>query len=312
MNDHDSGQQTRTAYSQISLPFSYEAIVDEICRFARLPEGDVRLRLWHEALGLGWNVGRDVEAFGVTPHRYDHNMETMYRMGDGFIFETMVYWARSSRQEWTKRALERLLRHSTAAGIGAADMSILLLGDGVGNDAIFFAREGLTVDYFDVPGSRTYDFAVKRFEFYDLLGETIRVLDNYSSCFKKKYDAVISFEVLEHLKDPLATIADIGRLLKDGGIALITEAFGAVHPCFPTHLKCNARFEGKAPFIFLRHGMVLSWYSRSPLFKPAEYTRVGKTRTLDGARLLTDICVLKGLAAGPARRMKRRIWTTFE
>lgn len=312
MDETRSVKETRPAFRHIPLPLSYEAIVDEICKFAHLSVDDVRIRIWNEVLNLGWNVGRDVEFFGVTPHRHDQNLEKMYCEGDGFIFETMVYWARPGRQSWSKRALERLQRHSAAVGIGAAEMSILLLGDGVGNDAIFFAREGLTVDYFDVPGSKTYDFAVKRFEYYELLAESIRVLDDYRSCFERQYDAVISFEVLEHLQDPLSTIADIRNLLKVGGIALITEAFGAVHPCYPTHLECNSRLEGRTPFIFLRNGMVLSWYSLTPLFKPAEYVRVGKTRVRDYVRLLTDTGVLKGLTAGPTRRLKRRIHAMFE
>jgi 2-polyprenyl-3-methyl-5-hydroxy-6-metoxy-1,4-benzoquinol methylase len=292
-------------------PVSYEAIVSEICRFTQLRAEDVAHKVWKEALELGWNVGRDVETFGVTPHYYDEKMEALYREGMGFIFETMVYWAKPSRQEWSCKALERLLRYSVAKRVDVAELSLLLLGDGVGNDAIFFARNGFNVDYFDVPGSETYDFAVKRFEHYKLLNQRIHLIGDYRSRYEKSYDAVLSFEVLEHLPDPRAAVADIGRLLKLGGIALITESFGLTLPHLPTHLSCNARLEGRAPFIFHECGMKLSWYSRTPPFKPMEFVRVEKNPPLGRATLIFDGAVLKEVIEVAARRAKQRILSAF-
>ena len=293
------------------LPLSYEAIVDEICRFTGAPAEEVAPRVWREAVELGWNVGRDAEAFGITPHCYDERMEALYREGVGFIFETMVYWAKPGRQEWSSKAADRLARYAAAVGIEAAGLSLLLLGDGAGNDAIFFARSGFQVDYFDVPGSKTYDFAVKRFVHYDLLNRSVRLVSDYRSCFEKRYDAVVSFEVLEHLPDPRAAIADIGKLLKPGGIALITEGFGAVSADLPTHLRCNARLDGRTPFIFHQCGMELSWYSRAPLFKPVEFVRVEKRQPLGSARLLFEGGVIKGMVAARARRLRQRVQGMF-
>jgi SAM-dependent methyltransferase len=291
----------------LPLPVSYEAIVSEICKFTQLPAEEVASRVWREALELGWNVGRDVEVFGVTPHYYDERMEALYREGMGFIFETLVFWAQPSRQEWSCMALERLLRYAAAKRVDVAELSLLLLGDGVGNDAIFFARNGFNVDYFDVPGSKTYDFAVKRFEHYELLNQRIHLIGDYRSCFEKPYDAVVSFEVLEHLPDPRAAIADIGKLLKPGGIAIITEAFGLTFAHLPTHLRCNQRLEGRTPFMFHECGMELSWYSRAPLFKPTEFVRVQEKRLLGGARLLLNGGVVRGIMQAWARQLKQRI-----
>jgi SAM-dependent methyltransferase len=295
----------------VPLPISYEAIVDEICRFTQIPAAEVARRVWREALELGWNVGRDAEAFGVTPHCYDERMEALYREGMGFIFETMVFWAKPNRQEWSYQALGRLRRYSIAMGPEAAELSLLLLGDGVGNDAIFFARNGFKVDYFDVPGSKTYDFAVKRFEHYELLNQSVRLISDYDSCFEKQYDAVLSFEVLEHLPDPRAAIADIGKLLKPGGIALITESFGLTPAHLPTHLRCNVCLDGRSPFIFHECGMELSWYSRTPLFRPMEFVRVKKKRPLGSARLLINGEVIKWAVGARARHLKQRIQSVF-
>ena len=291
----------------VPLPLSYEAVVDEICRFTQVPTAEVARRVWREALEPGWNVGRDVEAFGVTPHHYDELMETLYREGMGFIFETLVYWANPIRQEWSRKAVQRLLRYSAAKRADPAELSLLVLGDGVGNDAIFLARNGFKVDYFDVPGSKTYDFAVKRFAHYALLNQSVRLISNYRSCFEKQYDAVLSLEVLEHLPDPRAAIADIGRILKPGGIAIITEAFGLTPSDLPTHLKCNVKLDGRTPFLFHERGMKLSWYSRTPLFKPMEFVRVERRQRLSSVRLLFDRGVIARIIEGRARRLKQRI-----
>jgi SAM-dependent methyltransferase len=295
----------------VPQPISFEAIVDEICRFTQVPAEEVARRVWSEALELGWNVGRDAEAFGVTPHYYDERMEALYREGMGFIYETMVFWAKPSRQEWTFKAVDRLRRYSTAKRVEVGELTLLLLGDGVGNDAIFFARNGFNVDYFDVPGSKTYDFAVKRFVHYKLLNQNVHLISDYGSCFEKQYDAVISFEVLEHLPDPRRAIADIGKLLKSGGIALITEGFGSTPANLPTHLMCNVNLEGRTPFIFHECGMLLSWYSHTPLFKPIEFIRLEKKRPLGSARLLFDGGVTKAIARAQVRRLKERIRAVF-
>ena len=130
---------------------------------------------------------------------------------------------------------------------------------------------GFQVDYFDFPGSKVYDFVTKRFKHYGVLENGINIITNYDACLAGDYDVIVSFEVLEHLPDPLKAIFDIRSMLKIGGIALITEAFADLTDNLPTHLESNRKFKGKTSFMFLKHGMVLSWYA--PFFKPMEFTK---------------------------------------
>jgi SAM-dependent methyltransferase len=115
-----------------------------------------------------------------------------------------------------------------------------MLGDGSGGDTLAVWREfgeALSVYYFDLPGSRTFEFAMNRFSKYAV---PCKILNKYEQIPRVHFDAVISLEVLEHLPDPNAAIYDMWGFLKPGGIALVTESFNGVQSRFPTHLYENA------------------------------------------------------------------------
>ena len=291
----------------VKFPLTYAEIVDEIVGLTDLPRADVEHRVWQEALQIGWNVARDVERFGAQPHVYDANMERLYRDGDGFIFESLVHFARSRRQKWIAQALERVRRCAREAGVAPAELSILALGDGVGSDSLYLASHGCAVDYFDVPGSRTFDFALRRFDRYGMLNTRINVLPQDPLRGSQRYDVVLSFEVLEHLCQPPAAAGDMAAIVRPGGLALVTESFSAVNDQFPTHLAANARYEGQTPFLFLRHGLALSWYSTDPLFKPMEFRKAGGPRRSHTMRLLADVRVMRAYQHGVRRHLASKL-----
>jgi SAM-dependent methyltransferase len=290
------------------IPVTFRDVVDQIARFTSWPQSEVEERVWLEALNFGWNVAADATCYGVTPHVYDARMEQLYRDGTGFIFETMVYWAKLQRQRWTAQALERVRSYASARSLPADQLKILMIGDGAGNDSLVFAQAGFAIDYFDVPGSQTYAFATKRFAAAGLLGDRISLIVDYQSGLSGVYDVVVSFEVLEHLPDPLAAIRDIHRLLKVGGIALITEGFGALDQRYPTHLASNEQFSGRTPFLCLDQRLVLSWYSRDPLLKPMEFVKAVTVSRRDRLRLWTDRTVVAIRLGSRLRAIRRRIW----
>ncbi len=294
----------------IRIPVEFADIVDEIVRHTDLTRDEVRARVWREAVEGGWNVAQDVRRFGVTPHQYDDNMACLYTQGDGFIFETLAFWATTARQRWIRHATDRLRAYGERHGRAPRGLAILMLGDGTGNDSLYLVARGYAVDYFDVPGGRTFEFARRRFESAGVLGRSVRLVSDSGAIQPGGYDAVLSFEVLEHLPDPRSAIRDMAGFLRPGGIALITEAFGRVTRVVPTHLAANGRFDGRTAFLFRRHGLSLIWYSRNPLFKPMEFTKTG-ARGARGARtvvaLLRDPNVLRTFAGARYNSLGRRL-----
>lgn len=274
-------------------PASFRDIVDAISRFTGDPVEVVEQRLFMELIDQGWNVRQDVGRYGVTPHMYNETMETLYREGTGFIYETLAYWVEPFRQTWTRSALDRLHLYASSNNKATKDVRVLMLGDGSGNDSIVLAQHGYIVDYFDVPGSKTYEFAVHQFENSGLLHSSIRLIQAYEQCLQQDYDVVISFEVLEHLVDPVSAIGDIRKMLKKDGIALITEGFWTFGAHVPTHLASNLRYAGRTPFLFLKHGLVLRWHAGNTTHRPAEYVaKHNSGKAIEFAKLLFQPDVL--------------------
>jgi SAM-dependent methyltransferase len=291
----------------LHLPVDFRQLFDEIARFTSMPRDEVEHRVWKQALEPGSNVAEDVARFGVTPHRYDARMEQLYREGDGFIFETMVFWATSTRRKSSNLALERLRRYAERTGRPAHDVDILMLGDGTGNDSLLFASHGFRVHYFEVPGSRIYDFAMGRFAHYGFLGDRIHPIPDYASCLGRTYDALMCFDVLEHLPEPVKAIRDFGTMLPIGGIALITEDFGDLAAFLPTHLAVSAPLAGKTPFMFLDGLMALSWYNREEPFKPMEFERIEGATLAHRVRLWREPQIRGDYLAGYIRSVTRRM-----
>ena len=290
---------------QINLPITFKEIVAEIVRYTDLLQNEVEHRVWMQALEPGWNVIKDVQRFGVTPFKFDENMIRLYAEGDGFIFDSLVFWSKPLRRLWIEHALNRIRLYAERVGLPIENLKILMYGDGPGNDSLFLAKYGCKLDYYEVPGSKTYDFAVRRFQNYGLWERIIHPIYDYQTTQKGQYDVVLSFEVLEHLPEPVGSIQGIQAALTTGGLAIITEDFGDLAGYLPTHLRSGVKYLGTAPFLFLKNHMVLSWYSQDELFKPYEFTKVKHISARDWVLLVRDYNVrslyLSKYSARPAR-----------
>lgn len=166
-------------------------------------------------------------------------------------------------------------------------VNVLMIGDGLGTDSIHLKEQfknRVRLWYFDVPGSKTYNFAVKRFKNKKI---DIDFISSISEIKNNFFDAVVCLEVLEHLPNPKKTIELMSKSLKKNGIALVSECFGDVPENLPTHLLMNEKHADKTPFLFLRENLMLNYLpAENPYKKPMEFVKKENITLKDKINLL--------------------------
>lgn len=114
---------------------------------------------------------------------------------------------------------------------------ILDFGCGIGSTGILFCQAGFDVTLADV-SKRCLAFARHRFALRGLAGRFVDL--SISEPDPNSFDAVVSFDVLEHLVDPLQAIRRMHRWLVPGGVLVMNVAFG-LDPMNPEHLLARRR-----------------------------------------------------------------------
>jgi 2-polyprenyl-3-methyl-5-hydroxy-6-metoxy-1,4-benzoquinol methylase len=97
---------------------------------------------------------------------------------------------------------------------------VLEVGCGIATDGVQFARAGANytgVDFSDV----ALDLAQRQFELNDLSGQFTQVTLPNLPFRDESFDLVYSFGVLHHIPETTAAIAEIHRVLRPGGHALV-------------------------------------------------------------------------------------------
>lgn len=250
---------------------TFNELINEITDLTGLNKAEVEEKVWKEALNPGSNVKKDAIKYDVDFHIYNPKMENLYRQSYGFVFETYVESFRSGKRRVMKLIESRITNYIEQ---GEREIKILMLGDGIGYDLtrLYNHFKHAEFYYFDVPGSKTYDVAIKRFRKYNV---EVNLINNYEDIPHDFFDVIVCLEVLEHLPDPPEAIENIYKFLKVNGIVLITESFDNVGSNFPTHLKSNVKYAGRTQFLFHKYGLVLNYYSKeeSLIFRPTEYLK---------------------------------------
>lgn len=266
----------------------FDELVDEIAELTGADRNTVARKVWADALNQTSNVRADAERVGLKPHVYSEQMEDFYRTTDGFIFETMIECCRGGKRAVLADSEQRIRHHLESRKIERA--RVLMFGDGSGSDTSYFHNafgDAVELSSFDVPGSKTFDFATRRFAKHRV---PVKVITDYEQIPAAEYDVLVSFEVLEHLPKPQQAINDMARFLKPNGIALITESFEAVIPQYPTHLRSNLRYAKKTPVMFLKAGMVMTYFNDAPAmkFRPTEFTKAPSLTASDRMAVLLN------------------------
>jgi len=128
--------------------------------------------------------------------------------------------------EWHVQDEAKHRLHDRAVTLAlSAGGEVLDCGGGIGDTALAFASNGVPVTYVDFPGVCA-DFARTRWERF---GCADRVRAMSPEEFWTKHDArfalVASFDVLEHLENPVRHARRYAELLRPGGHLVLTTCF---------------------------------------------------------------------------------------
>jgi GT2 family glycosyltransferase/glycosyltransferase involved in cell wall biosynthesis/2-polyprenyl-3-methyl-5-hydroxy-6-metoxy-1,4-benzoquinol methylase len=127
-----------------------------------------------------------------------------------------------SEREWQRLRREAVTQFLDSWWGGAAQATVLDYSGGVGTDALHFAETCRAAYYLLDSTSQTTTFALKRFAQQGAAISTVSSTDGYSA----RFDALVAFDVLEHLPDPAAQLDAMVRLTRTGGMLFLS----ANHP----------------------------------------------------------------------------------
>jgi len=221
------------------------AAVTLIASVCDAPVAEVRRRLALEHQQMGANVVDAMRQAGIQGQVVTDALGGFYAATDAFLYETYTWNRYAAKQRMRGWLLDYFSRHCPAGA------SILAYGDGLGFDSTALAMAGHRVTYFEV-GRRNIAFARKVFE---ANGAKVEIISNEGDLQARYYDALICLDVLEHVPDPPALVAELANYVKPGGHFLVHAPFWFVHASAPTHLAANRRFCGERHRLYASAGL---------------------------------------------------------
>jgi SAM-dependent methyltransferase len=149
-----------------------------------------------------------------------------YNRSDTELFE-LIEWHANDPIHYRTLILRDLAR-------GRRGRRYLDYGSGIGNDAIVFCEAGFDVTLADI-SDVLLAFAAWRCR---RRGFTVHTIDlKRESLPPRAFDLIVSFDVLEHIPNPLDVVANMRASLQPGGLLVIHAPFGddPEHPMHVAH-----------------------------------------------------------------------------
>lgn len=231
---------TARPLSSFDAAFLDDEDLDDLASFTGLSREQCRRRL------RSYSLTEHAEAWRRADPKTPDEILDFYRQTDLYLWELMQWHASTDRLPYWQ-ALATLAEQFPP---GAGYRRVYDFGCGVGTDGLFLASQGYDVTLVDVDGP-AFRFAKHRFERRALEATFVESRSLLPEP-EREYDAVVCFDVFEHLPDPLEAALRLVRALRPGGLLLQQAGFDteANHPC---HLS-----EGGRAFAGLRWGIHLA------------------------------------------------------
>ncbi len=140
-----------------------------------------------------------------------------YAVTPQYLYELSYWEASLDKQRWFRVLAQACRKYGLKR--------VLDFGGGIGGLTLYLRAHGIQCDYLDVPG-QTFDYAQWRFARYAFPVTRFDAAATDGLPWGS-YDAVIAWDVLEHLFDLEAAIRKIARLLRSHGWLLSKSTFAA-------------------------------------------------------------------------------------
>ena len=165
-----------------------------------------------------------------------------------YLYELSYWEASLEKQAWFRV----LARACQKYGL----RRVLDFGGGVGGLNLYLKTHGIPCDYLDVPG-KTFDYAAWRFARHGLDVATYQTTSS-SNPPEGALDAIMAWDVLEHLFDLDGTMGNIARWLRPDGWFISKSTFSEEHDGHESgiHLAKHACYSDIRQFnqLILRNG----------------------------------------------------------
>ena len=140
-----------------------------------------------------------------------------------------------TREDWVRKALKMIPAGSRILDAGAGEQQFRKYCDGLGYVSQDFAKYDGTGD---TSGLQTGTW---NNEGLDIISDITAIPEPDGS-----FDAILCTEVFEHIPDPIAAVKEFARLLRPGGILLLTAPF-----CSLTHFAPFHYYTGFTRYFYL-------------------------------------------------------------
>ena len=226
---------------------SNEEIARLIEQVTNLSSTDVLERLLLEEQDFPANVPKEFRESNAPLNQWTDELLKFYQETDSFLFETFVWNRQKEKQNLRLWIGDVIQRYQTKP------LKILCYGDGLGFESTYLAGFGHEVTYQEVSKPA---IEIAR-EVARLNNVEVTIQPDQSQFQPEEFDVIVCCDVLEHLPDPPAQVAEFASWLKSDGLLIINAPFFLVNDLFPTHLRSNLQFAGDAKKLYQPAGLEL-------------------------------------------------------